>query len=68
MQAIRDITPAVWENARIMADEIGEPYERVRKWLQRGRIPDYAWPAVIRKSKGSLTAEKLLKLNQQARD
>lgn len=64
MQVIGDITPTVWPTAKAMADDIDEPYEKVRKWLQRGRIPDYAWPVVIRKSNGSLTAEKLLKLNQ----
>lgn len=68
MQQIRDITETVWVNAKEMADAIEEPYEKVRKWLQRGRIPDYAWERVIRKSRGSVTAEMLMKANKPRKE
>lgn len=65
MQAIRDITGdgKLWPNARVMADAIGGDYETVRKWLQRGRIPSHAWPAIINKSAEAgrpVTADDLL--------
>lgn len=50
-----------------MAQDIGEDYGTVRKWFQRRRIPERAWPAIIRKSAETdhpVTAEDLLALNQ----
>lgn len=67
MQAIRDITKEIWPNARALSKDIGEDYETVRKWFQRKRIPQDAWPAIIRKSADlgkPLTAEQLLTLNK----
>lgn len=67
MQAIRDITSAVWPSVRAMAADIGEDYETARKWLQRGRIPERVWPALIRRSAHTdrpITADQLLKLNR----
>ena len=76
MQAVQDITSLdsirkkVWPNAKAMADDIGQDYHKVRKWFARGRIPDYAWPVIIRKSADAgmpLTADQLLTLNQRKR-
>ena len=72
MQAIRDITGenAPWPNARALADEIGEDYGTVRKWLQRERIPERVWPAIIRKSARTahpITADLLLAMNKERR-
>lgn len=67
MQEIRDITTKVWPSTRAMASDIGEDYETVRKWFQRGRIPSHVWPTIIKKSANSaspITANALLKLNR----
>lgn len=68
MQALRDIFTVVWPDARIMATEIGEEYETVRRWRSRGRIPERAWPKIIEKAarrEHFITAGKLLELNRE---
>lgn len=49
-----------------MAEELEEDYEIVRKWRQRGRIPERAWPSLIEKAarrERLITASMLLNLN-----
>lgn len=49
-----------------MASDLGEDYNTVRKWFQRGRVPERVWPSIIGKSARSerpVSAETLLKLN-----
>lgn len=68
MQELRDITTKVWPSARAMAADIDEDYETVRKWFQRRRIPERAWPKIIRKSAHTerpVTSDLLLSLNKQ---
>lgn len=67
MQELRDIFTKVWPNARVMAAAIGQPYERVRRWRSRGRIPQEVWPVIIEKAalrEHFITAGDLLKLNK----
>lgn len=68
MQALRDIFTAVWPNARVMAIDIGEEYDTVRRWRSRGRIPERAWPKIIEKAarrEHFITAGQLLELNRE---
>lgn len=55
---------------RSLADDLGEDYDRVRKWFHRGSIPKRVWPDLILKSARfdePLTAEILLRLDQPRR-
>lgn len=68
MQALRDIFTKVWPNASVMAIDIGEPYDTVRRWRSRGRIPERAWPKIIEKAARReflITAGSLLELNRE---
>lgn len=68
MQQLRDIFTKVWPNAAVMAIEIGEEYDTVRRWRSRGRIPERAWPKIIEKAarrEHFITAGKLLELNRE---
>jgi hypothetical protein len=50
-----------------MADEINEPYDTVRRWRSRGRIPERAWAIIIEKAarrEQFITAGQLLALNR----
>lgn len=52
-----------WETLPEMATDVGESHWAVRKWKQRGRIPDSAWTNVIeamRRKGKNLSAEGLL--------
>jgi hypothetical protein len=52
-----------WQSLPEMASDIGESHWAVRKWKQRGRIPDTAWTNVIeglRRKGKNLSAEGLL--------
>lgn len=42
----RDIID-LWPTQRELAHEIGAPYENVRKWRQRSRIPPSAWIDIV---------------------
>jgi hypothetical protein len=67
MQALQDIFTKLWPNARVMADEIGEPYDTVRRWRSRGRIPERAWAIIIEKAARRemfITAGQLLAMNR----
>jgi hypothetical protein len=33
--------------ADVISAEIGVPYDTVRKWQERGRIPPRHWPSVV---------------------
>jgi hypothetical protein len=51
-----------------MAIEIGEPYDTVRRWRSRGRIPERAWPKIIEKAARReilLTAGNLMAMNRE---
>lgn len=66
MQELQDIFTQVWPNARVMADEINEPYDTVRRWRSRGRIPERVWTVIIEKAarrEKFITAAELLNLN-----
>lgn len=68
MQTLGDIFTTVWPNARVMAAEIGEDYDTVRRWRSRARIPERAWPKIIEKAARRevfITAGKLLELNRE---
>lgn len=67
VQALQDIFTKLWPNARVMADEINEPYDTVRRWRSRGRIPERAWAIIIEKAarrEQFITAGQLLALNR----
>lgn len=66
MQALCDIFTQVWPSARVMAEEINEPYDTVRRWRSRGRIPERVWAIIIEKAarrEKFITANQLLNLN-----
>lgn len=68
MQALRDIFTKVWPNARVMATEIGEEYDTVRRWRSRARIPERAWSKIIEKAarrEHLITAANLLDINRE---
>jgi hypothetical protein len=68
MQALRDIFTKVWPNASVMAIDIGEEYDTVRRWRSRGRIPERAWPKIIEKAARReilLTAGNLMAMNRE---
>jgi hypothetical protein len=51
-----------------MAIDIGEPYDTVRRWRSRGRIPERAWSKIIEKAarrEHLITASNLLALNRE---
>jgi hypothetical protein len=50
-----------------MANEINEPYDTVRRWRSRGRIPERAWSVIIEKAarrEKFITAAQLLSMNR----
>jgi hypothetical protein len=67
MQELQDIFTKLWPNAKVMSEEIGEPYDTVRRWRSRGRIPERVWPIIIEKAarrEQFITAGQLLTLNR----
>jgi hypothetical protein len=69
MRRLNDVF-AIWPSKVEMADELGEKPSTVSKWLRRGRIPDTAWPILIRKATGrgaAITADDLMRLNAKSK-
>lgn len=62
MQAVSDIF-GIWPSISAMAEDLGQPYDRVQKWHARRRIPVTAWPRVIEKA---ARREKLLTMADMA--
>lgn len=65
MQALQDIF-TIWPSLNEMAADLGEKYDTVKRWRNRGRIPNRAWPAIIEKAarrEQLVTAAQLLALN-----
>jgi len=70
MQELRDIF-GIWPSLKEMADDLNEKYDTVKRWRNRSRIPDTAWPKIIEKAarrERLVTAAELLELNQRARN
>jgi hypothetical protein len=60
-----------WETIPEMAEDIGVPHGRVKKWRQRRRIPDEYWSDLVsaasRKGK-KLSADDLLGIHSRLRN
>lgn len=59
-----------WDDDDALASDVGQKRETVKKWRQRGRIPNEHWPALIlaAKAKGkNLSADALLSMHERAR-
>jgi hypothetical protein len=55
-----------WPTVPKMADDVGVPEARAKKWLQRKRIPHTAWPSLIAalRAKGKdVSADELLAMH-----
>jgi len=66
MQELRDIF-AIWPSIQVMADDLDEKYDTVKRWRFRGRIPPTVWPKLIEKAarrEQLVTATQLLELNK----
>lgn len=50
MQAINEIFQTIWPSVRLLADDIGEKCDTVRRWKKKGRIPQRAWTPLIQKA------------------
>lgn len=67
MQELRDIF-TIWPSLKAMADDLDEKYDTVKRWRNRARIPDRAWPKIIEKAarrEHLITAAELLELNHR---
>lgn len=53
-----------WPNIQALADDMGQKYITVYKWLERGRIPPEHWEMLIKQAKKRkiyLTLEELVR-------
>jgi len=60
-----------WRDLKSFAADVGQKYETVKKWRQRGRIPNEHWPALIvaARAKGkNLNADSLLSMHVKLRN
>lgn len=56
----------LWPAAKVLAEDIGEKPETVRKWRSRNRIPSVKWQAVInaaKKRRYPVTSNLLIQLD-----
>lgn len=69
MRRLNDVF-AIWHSKVEMADDLGEKPSTVSKWLRRRRIPDSAWPILIKKAAergAAVTADDLMRLNAKSK-